>query len=540
MGSDGFLIPQRYWAWLGTRRAVAILLWLVTLATAAHHFHRARTWFATKPATPDHLRRADGNEGHTYIDFGGQWVMGRMLVLGHGRELYHRDRQWEVVRAGYPVEWEAPIQNDPDAQERHRPPFGMRPDPLLTMHDADRMMHWFMGADPAEGDGIGGPLYPPVHAFVYAPIGLFEHPKDAYPVFQFVATLFAFAAGLGICKLTGGRVWWSVGTLAVLLFPGCRGALDLGQNPTITLTIAVWGWVLAARGRDVAGGVVWGLFAFKPVWGLAFFLVPLLSGRWRFCLAMVGTGAALGLLTLPVVGLQTWFDWLQVGREAAALYNVNDNWVHFSRDLQGIPRRFLLDFQAPEAARDTPLARAAAWGLWGFVFATTVVVYLLRYDRRPTGLAAAFLLLGAFLTCYRFMYYDLLLALVGVAALFAEPGRLFRTRVFDLTPGPVALLEPGTPVSPPTQPGARLTGYVSSFPLTVLIGLFLIDNWLVQWAIEATVGVGGAWHRPPGGDVPKAAFAFDVRYPWDAVLVALLWAWCGVRLVVEKRVQSIT
>src|SRR5205823_6328402 len=97
-----------------------------------------------------------------------------------------------------------------------------------------------------------------------------------------------------------------------------------------------------------AGGVVWGLFAFKPVWGLAFFLVPLLSGRWRMCLAMVGTGAALGLLTLPVVGVQTWFDWLQVGREAAGVYNVNENWIHLSRDLQGIPRRLLLDFNLPE------------------------------------------------------------------------------------------------------------------------------------------------------------------------------------------------
>src|SRR5262249_15056240 len=190
---------------------------------------------------------------------------------------------------------------------------------------ADRMMSGLMGADPPEGNGIGGPLYPPVHAFLYTPIGLFEHPKDAYPVFQVVAVLFAFAAGLGICFFTGGRGWWAVGTLAVLLFPGWRSALDLGPNPPPTLTIAPWGLGLASRGPDVAGGMVWGLFAFKPVWALAFLLVPLLMGRWRFCEAMVITGATLGLLTLPVVGVQTWFDWLQVGQEAAALYNVNDN-----------------------------------------------------------------------------------------------------------------------------------------------------------------------------------------------------------------------
>src|SRR5439155_22663286 len=181
---------------------------------------------------------------------------------------YRRDRQWAVLRAGYPVQWEAPIQNDPAVQAAHRPLFGQREDKTLTQHDADRMMYWFMGNDSPEGNGIGGPLYPPVHAFFYAPIGLFTYPKDAYPVFQVVATLFAFAAGLGICQLTNRRVWWSVGTLAVLLFPGCRSALDLAQNPTLSLTIAVWGWVLAARNRHVAGGMVWGLFAFKPIWGV--------------------------------------------------------------------------------------------------------------------------------------------------------------------------------------------------------------------------------------------------------------------------------
>ena len=35
--------------------------------------------------------------------------MGRMLVLGHGRELYHRQRQWEIVREGFPVSGESRV-----------------------------------------------------------------------------------------------------------------------------------------------------------------------------------------------------------------------------------------------------------------------------------------------------------------------------------------------------------------------------------------------------------------------------------------------
>ena len=140
--------------------------------------------------------------------------------------------------------------------------------------------------------------------------------------------------------------------------------------------MSIWGWALASRGYNVAAGIVWGLFAFKPVWAAAFFLVPLLMRRWRFCLAMVLTGAVLGALTLPFVGLQSWFDWLQVGSDASELYKVNKNWIHLSRDLQGLPRCMFMDFEKPEARRATPpLINALAWGLWGAVFGATVIIY---------------------------------------------------------------------------------------------------------------------------------------------------------------------
>jgi hypothetical protein len=274
---------------------------------------------------------------------------------------------------------------------------------------------------------------------------------------------------------------------------------------------------------------------------MAFFLVPLLMGRWRFCLSMVGTGAILGLLTLPFVGIQTWFDWLQVGREAAALYNVNENWIHLSRDLQGLPRRFLHDFSVPESQRDTVTAKVIAWGLWLFVFAGTAIVYRLRADRKPTGLGAGFLLLGAFLTCYRFMYYDTLLALVGIAALFAEPGRFFRTRTFDLSSEARHPLEPREASRPASPNRPRQTGFVNSFPLTVLLLLFLIDNLFHQWAIEGTVLFGGLARdttTPEGGTsifVPRLTAAFNLDYPWDTGLVILLWLWCGLRLILGDR-----
>jgi len=629
--ANGYVIPQRYWAWIGTRRTLAVLLWLVALGVGAHQLWHARTWFRYRGPTPDTHTRADGNEGHAQIDFGGQWVMGRMLVMGHGHELYHRQRQWEIVNAAYPIENESPVQRDESILPRYQRIHAEYHEDVR--HDADRMMYWFMGSDspawqtaggatvaplatgiPAnpfatialnaastdavsptvvaevEKPAIGGPLYPPVHAFLYAPLGLIDHPQDAYALFQYLAVGFAYIAGLGVSRLTGGRIWWSLASIVILLYPGCRATLDLAQNSTLSLMILVWGWVLASRNRDWAGGAVWGLLAFKPSWAMAFFLVPLLMRRWRFCLSMVGTGAVLGLLTLPFVGVQAWFDWLAVGNEAAALYNVNLNWINLSRDLQGIPRRFLIDFALPEADRDTSLARNLAWGLWGVVFATTVLVYLLRADhRKPLGLGAGFLFLGAFLCCYRFMYYDVLLSALAIAVLLADPWRYFHTRVFDLKftlQSPLGIAKPSQETSPesgssppplwgrslrseaeqrvggeaiesdsplhasPTRGEvnvseshasscrtSRLIGYVNSFPLTILLFLYVLDNSLLGMQVEATFGVGylGRTVTAPNGStsfvIPRIQADSALFYPWDTVLLLLLWLWCAVRLI---------
>src|SRR5205807_5978489 len=125
--------------------------------------------------------------------------------------------------------------------------------------------------------------------------------------------------------------------------------------------VLVWGWVLLAEGRPGWAGVVWGLLAFKPVWALAFFLVPLLTRRWRMCLTMAATGLVQIALTLPWVGIPTWRDWLEVGRAGAACYNTDKNWIFLSRDLLGIPRRFLLDFKGPGAPQDRLEAALLGW-----------------------------------------------------------------------------------------------------------------------------------------------------------------------------------
>jgi arabinofuranan 3-O-arabinosyltransferase len=581
--SGGYVVPERYWAWLGTRRAAAVLLWMVTLGVATYHFVHCWIWFGNRVDQPDSHRRADGNAGHAQIDFGGQWVMGRMVVEGHGRELYHRQRQWDVVRRGFPVEDEPPV----NRAEWHLP--GSRRTLAKTdddlRHDADKLMGWFMGADPSEWravggaavtplaqgpfanplasavycesarqavtlatveavtrPAVGGPLYPPVHGFLYAPLGALR-PLQAYHTFQVVALLMTFLAGLGVRILSRGRIWWSAATLVLLLYPGTRGGLDLAQNPSVTLAIAVWGWALAARGYNTAGGVVWGLFAFKPVWALALCIVPFLTRRWRFCTAMVVTGVGLCAATVPFVGIQTWLDWLAVGKEAAALYNVNQNWITLSRDLQSVPRRMLHDFSLPEAERDTALAKTLAWVLWGTVFVATVGVYLRFADhRRATGVGAGFLFFGAWLTCYRFMYYDSLVSAVACAVLFAEPATFFRTIRFAILPRPWAPAMSGargigSPGTVPRTTGALFVGYLSSFPLTILALLLFVENSLRGMAIEGTLGFGyyarvtTSFDGVTGRSTPRLVWDTSTSYPWETFLILLMWGWCGWRLL---------
>ena len=89
---------------------------------------------------------------------------------------------------------------------------------------------------------------------------------------------------------------------------------------------------------------------------------------------------------------------MSIGQLAGELYKTDGNWIHLSRDLLGIPRRYMLDFSAG-ATRDPNWLPPAIVG-WAMVIAVlevTIRLAVLRRDttRATTGPAAAFLILGA-------------------------------------------------------------------------------------------------------------------------------------------------
>jgi arabinofuranan 3-O-arabinosyltransferase len=476
-------MPSRALNFLTARRTRVYLAWAALLVVVGHRCGQG--WVNFRQAD-----RPSGNDGYTSIDFGGQWLLGRLLVTGHGHELYSRAAHLEVARQAYPHAGEPP----------NRLP-----------HDAEQLVDWYPGGP---DDPVGGPLYPPVHAFVMAPLALIPDPYVAYRVTQGLMLGLTLFAGLGVRYGTNGRWWWTAAAAFLVAFPGCRGSISLAQNSSLTLTILIWGWALMVRGRPGWGAFLWGLLAFKPVWAISFLLALLVLRRWRSALVMAITGAALALATLPVVGVQVWFDWLHVGGEAAKIYATDHNWIFLSRDLFGIPRRMLLDFPDGQTGTDRPAAGFAGWALWLAVAGTTVLVVRTWCRRHGppvplTGPVGGLVLLAAWLCTYRFMYYDSLIAAVGVVAILADPAPFFRRRWWP---------------------------FRSWVPALAAV-LLIIENATAPLNVELTASIRGfRWteKHPDGSTVlraPTIHIASGDDYPWDTVTVLALWVWCAVQVL---------
>jgi hypothetical protein len=587
----GLHLYTRYvFAWI-----VVVTVAIISLDDAWHRFD-----------TPDKSKggRPDGNSGHTTIDFGGQWLMGRMLVEGEGRHLYHRHRQKVVLEQNYPRADEAPKQQISDAADLLRCfmghdaekedgqtigsfvlPLGSRdalgctltlafardfwqPEPVYLVGRAmapvagDRFgaiaaaahaQEWWhpRRLERLQTADIGGPLYPPINSLYFYPLGRLA-PQTAYRLNQILNIVLAFLGGLGISLLARGRIWWPVAAFGIIAFPGFKGSVTLGQNATLTLTIAIWGWTLIARDRPGWGGVVWGLLAFKPVWALAFFLVPLLTRRWRTCFTMGATGVALAVATLPFLGglegWRVWRDWLHVGKEAAILYNVDENWIFLSRDLLSIPRRWMYDFSVSSWERDSSLLPPAlvGWSIVLLVLEASVRLAIMRKEqaRAVTGPPAAFLLLFAWMMCFHFMYYDVLLAALPVFLLLTEPRRYLQPTLLAI--GPVSeaqlgselagyynpRLPRGYPAPVPWLPaGHGQIWALNSLILTMIAILLFIEHSLHFMGIEASVKATFLQNWPILESWPihqPLPISGDWKgTPWETLCLMVLWLYCG-------------
>jgi hypothetical protein len=378
---------------------------------------------------------------------------------------------------------------------------------------------WEDRAREATAPQLGGALYPPVHAVLLAPLALLPA-RLAYRVVQVANVLLVFLCGWFMSRLARGRLWWPIATLGLLAFPGVSAAITLAQNPVVVLTFLLAGWLALCRGRPALAGVAWGFLAFKPTWAIAFLLVPVLARRWRMAAAMALTGAGLVLLTLPIVGVQCWLDWRTVGAEANLEYGRYRNWVFLSRDLQNIPRRYLHTFGTSMVRDlDNPWPGRLGVGLLVAAGLAWVGLCLLRPRRiaETEGHGAAFLTLGAWLTCLHFMYYDAAIAALPVSLLLTEPRRYLDLVFWRRPPPPEALgyYHPWLTrlaVPPmPLLPGGLVSRWLVNPPELLLLILICLPPALAP-------GLTGNWEFPP----------------FETFALLVLWGWCGWRIVRDR------
>jgi len=149
--------------------------------------------------------------------------------------------------------------------------------------------------------------YPPFFLFIAAALALMPYAL-ALLVWQ-VATLAFYLLGiLAIVRfaapgLAKGQQWLSL--LLAAAFPAVFVNIGHGHNGFLTAALFAFALVLIER-RPIAAGILFGLLAYKPQFGLMIPIALMAGGHWRGVFAAAATVGALVLATTAVFGAEVW------------------------------------------------------------------------------------------------------------------------------------------------------------------------------------------------------------------------------------------
>jgi hypothetical protein len=146
-----------------------------------------------------------------------------------------------------------------------------------------------------------------------------------------------------------------------------------------------------------------------------------------------------------------------------------------------------------------------------------------KLARATDGPAAAFLLLGAWMMCYHFMYYDVLLAYLPVALLFTEPRRYPKPLFIGMWP--FGRSKPSAELLDAYRPDHYFHRR-SWLPYLHGYGLLLLVNSLVITLVAALISIQYVF----------PSFGLNVYHctPWDTFILIGLWLWCAYRVFADK------
>jgi alpha-1,2-mannosyltransferase len=152
-----------------------------------------------------------------------------------------------------------------------------------------------------------GWLYPPLFLFVATPLALLPYPLAliAWQGATLALYLAVIAAILRQPRHQGGaiaRVW----LLVAAAFPAVFINLGHGQNGFLTAGL-LGAALLALPQRPVLSGILFGLLAYKPQFGLLIPFALLAGGQWRTMIAAGLTVIALAGVTTLAFGSEIWW-----------------------------------------------------------------------------------------------------------------------------------------------------------------------------------------------------------------------------------------
>jgi hypothetical protein len=189
-----------------------------------------------------------------------------------------------------------------------------RPAALIYDHEAQRA--FLLSLDPTypvktTSRPVAMPFaYPPLYLLLIRPLGWLSLPVAR--ALWSTATLLAYMVAL--CSPT----WRLRIVLPALLAPATAVNLAVGQNGFLTAALLVGG-IRLAPSCPLAGGVLLGLLAYKPHFGLLVGIALVVAGWWRTALAAALTVAVAAAASLYAFGLEAWTAWASSMRDFVAI-----------------------------------------------------------------------------------------------------------------------------------------------------------------------------------------------------------------------------
>ena len=254
--------------------------------------------------------------------------------------------------------------------------------------------------------------YPPYFLFVAAALAWMPYGLALF-VWQAVTLglyLLAIRAILKVVAPEGGATasadpLWLVLALA---FPAVLINVGHGHNGFLTAALLGGGLVILDR-RPLIAGILFGLMAYKPQFGLMIPIALAAGGYWRTFAAAAATAALLTLVTTLVFGMQVWHAFF-VGAEftRTVVLEQGDTGWHKIQSIFSWARMWGAPVPLAYAIQGTAtlvLAMASAW-LW--------------HGKAPYPLKAAGLCLAAILATPYTLDYDMMVLAPAIAFLAAD------------------------------------------------------------------------------------------------------------------------